>query len=129
MQIANLEIMGPPGPKEVMESSAKQVLRRLDNVDEDVKAFFMPAAEAVMATSDPKDAMCAALAALSGLLDVPKPRRCVRHPDLLLLPKVLGAVLSVALPAQKSAATCPNTCRCVHTLGRDSSKVEFLVRC
>jgi ATP-dependent RNA helicase DDX21 len=72
--VANLEIMGPPGPKEVMESSAKQVLRRLDNVDEDVKAFFMPAAEAVMATSDPKDAMCAALAALSGLMDVPKPR-------------------------------------------------------
>lgn len=67
--------MAPPGPRQVMEASAKQVLRRLDVIDEDVKAFFQPAAQLVMAESDPEDALCRALAALSGLLEVPKPRR------------------------------------------------------
>lgn len=71
----NLGIMGPPGPKQVMEASAKQVLRRLDNIDDEVKAFFHPAAKLVMAQSDPEDALCRALAALSGLIEVPKPRR------------------------------------------------------
>jgi len=31
--VKNLEIMGPPQPQAVMEASAKQVLRRLDNID------------------------------------------------------------------------------------------------
>ena len=75
LQVSNLEIMGPPGAKQVMEASAKQVLRRLDNVDDDVKAFFEPAAKLVMSQGDPQDAMCRALAAMSGLLEVPKPRR------------------------------------------------------
>lgn len=53
-----------------------QVLRRLDNVDPGVKEFFAPAAKLVLESDDPQNAMCAALAALSGLLEVPKPRRC-----------------------------------------------------
>ena len=54
---------------------AEQVARRLDNVDDDVKAFFRPAADAVLANADPHNAMAAALAALSGILQVPKDRR------------------------------------------------------
>ena len=74
----DLEIMGPPQPQAVLNASAKQVLRRLDNIDPKLKEFFMPAAQTVMQQhSDPTDALCAALAALSGLLEVPLPRRYV----------------------------------------------------
>ncbi len=52
-----------------------QVLRRLDNVDEKVIEFFAPAAKLVLERGDKHDAMCRALAALSGLIEVPKPRR------------------------------------------------------
>ena len=51
------------------------MLRRLDNVDPGVKEFFAPAAQLVLESDDPHNAMCAALAALSGLMEVPKPRR------------------------------------------------------
>lgn len=47
----------------------------MDNVDDGVKEFFAPAAKLVLESGDPQDAMCRALAALSGLLEVPKPRR------------------------------------------------------
>lgn len=50
--------------------------KRLDNIDEDVKAFFRPAADAVLANADPHNAMAAALAALSGIMKVPQERRC-----------------------------------------------------
>ena len=75
MQVPNLQIVGPPGPAEVMAASAKQVMRRLDNIDPDVKSFFMPAASAVLANADPHNAMAAALAALSGIMEVPTSRR------------------------------------------------------
>lgn len=78
--------MGPPQPKTVMAASAKQVLRRLDNVDDRLKGFFEPAAKLVMAQSDPEDALCRALAAMSGIIEVPKPRRYKRAPKRLLIP-------------------------------------------
>ena len=59
----------------VLHARLRQVLRRLDNVDPGVKEFFAPAAKLVLQSEDPQDAMCAALAALSGLMEVPKPRR------------------------------------------------------
>ncbi|KAK9839323.1 hypothetical protein WJX81_008091 [Elliptochloris bilobata] len=80
----NVEFIGPPGPQAVMSASAKQVLRRLDNVDEKVKAFFGPAATAVLDNSDAHNALAAALAALSGIIEVPKQRS--------LLSQELGAV-------------------------------------
>lgn len=52
------------------------MLRRLDNVDDKVKAFFAPAAKAVLDNSDAHNALAAALAALSGIIEVPKQRRC-----------------------------------------------------
>ena len=63
-----------------MAASAKQVMRRLDNIDPQVKSFFQPAAQAVLANADPQSAMSAALAALSGITEVPKERRCVPVP-------------------------------------------------
>ncbi len=53
-----------------------QVLRRLDNIDEGVRQFFLPASKLVLESGDPEDALSRALAALSGLVEVPKPRRC-----------------------------------------------------
>ncbi|KAK9807696.1 hypothetical protein WJX72_006359 [[Myrmecia] bisecta] len=83
-KIDNIEYIAPPSAAEVMNASAKQVLHRLDNIDPDVKKFFQPAAELVLASADPQSALAAALAALSGLKEVPKPRS--------LLTQEVGAV-------------------------------------
>lgn len=75
VKVDTVELIPPPGPKEVMAASARQVMRRLDRVDADVKAFFEPAADAVLGSgADARDALAAALAAMSGLLEVPKER-------------------------------------------------------
>lgn len=84
LQVKNLEIMGAPQPQAVMSASAKQVLRRLDQIDDKLLTFFQPAAKLVMAQSDPEDALCRALASMSGLTEVPKPRRSSPPPCLSL---------------------------------------------
>ncbi len=43
-------------------------------VDPTMLSFFQPAAEKVMSSADPAKAMAAALAALSGIKEIPKPR-------------------------------------------------------
>lgn len=53
---------------------APQVVGRLDMVDPTMLSFFQPAAEKVMSSADPAKAMAAALAALSGIKEIPKPR-------------------------------------------------------
>ena len=70
-----------------------QVLRRLDNVDDKVKAFFAPAATAVLDNSDAHNALAAALAALSGIIEVPKQRRCKPGANPSTLTALLGAHL------------------------------------
>ena len=62
---------------DLMPTCSVQVLRRLDNIDESVRQFFLPAAKLVLQDGDPEDALSRALAGLSGLVEVPKPRRCV----------------------------------------------------
>lgn len=75
MQVKNLEMVGAPEPAQLMQASVKQALRRLDKVDPEVKAFFLPsAAKTVAAGADPIDALAAALGCLSGLTEVPKDR-------------------------------------------------------
>ena len=54
-------------------------MRRLDHVNDEVKGFFQPAAAMVLANTEPADALARALAAMSGLLDVPKQRRWAVH--------------------------------------------------
>ena len=61
----------------LMHACPAQVLRRLDNIDESVRQFFLPAAKLVLQDGDPEDALSRALAGLSGLVEVPKPRRCL----------------------------------------------------
>ena len=51
-----------------------QVVGRLDEVSEEVLEFFEPAAQIVMASADPRKAMAAALATLSGITERPKSR-------------------------------------------------------
>lgn len=74
MQVKNLEMISAPAPKMLMQASVKQALRRLDNVDPEVKAFFMGAAQTVAASADPVDALASALGCLSGLTEVPQDR-------------------------------------------------------
>ena len=59
-----------------MRACLARVLRRLDNIDESVRQFFLPAAKLVLQEGNPEDALSRALAGLSGLVEVPKPRRC-----------------------------------------------------
>ena len=51
-----------------------QVVGRLDMVDPTMLSFSQPAAQKVMSSADPAKAMAAALAALSGIKEIPKPR-------------------------------------------------------
>ena len=84
VQAANVEMISIPDPKTVMHASARNMLRRLDLVDDEIKEFFNPAAETVLASGyDPKEALARALAAMSGINEVPQPRSLltqVKHP-------------------------------------------------
>lgn len=74
LQVKNLEMISAPAPKMLMQASVKQALRRLDNVDPEVKEFFMGAAKTVAEGADPVDALAAALGCMSGFTEVPKDR-------------------------------------------------------
>lgn len=47
-----IEMIGPPGPREVMQASAKTVLQRMQVVEPEVVKFFLPAAEKVIQTGN-----------------------------------------------------------------------------
>lgn len=68
------EPMAPPSTAKVLECATLAAAGRLDNVDQSLKERFQPAADAVLAARDPRDALAAALAALSGLVRVPEKR-------------------------------------------------------
>ena len=74
VQVKKMEMISAPAPKMLMQASVKQALRRLDNVDPEVKAFFMGAAKTVAEGADPVGALASALGCLSGLTEVPKDR-------------------------------------------------------
>jgi ATP-dependent RNA helicase DDX21 len=56
-------------------------MNRLDNVDAEVKTYFAPVAKLVLASRDPLDAVTTALAALSGIKEVPLPRSLLTLAD------------------------------------------------
>lgn len=95
-------MISAPAPKMLMQASVKQALRRLDNVDPEVKAFFMGAAKTVAEGADPVGALASALGCLSGLTEVPKDRslltqvrHCVMqviHPWLRAVPHAASSV-------------------------------------
>jgi ATP-dependent RNA helicase DDX21 len=121
VKIDTVELVPPPGPKEVMSASTRQVLRRLDRVDADVRAFFEPAAETVLASADPKLALSSALAAMSGLLEVPKERS-------LLSQEVGSTTLRVMSRAGRIAAPGHVITIVRNLLGRESADAVGRVR-
>lgn len=68
------QAMAPPSTAKVLECATLAAAGRLDNVDQPLKDRFQSAADAVLAARDPRDALAAALAALSGLVRVPEKR-------------------------------------------------------
>ncbi|EIE18444.1 DEAD-domain-containing protein [Coccomyxa subellipsoidea C-169] len=98
IKLKDVEYISSPSPSAVMEASAKQVLRRLDNVDEKVIEFFAPAAKLVLERGDKHDAMCRALAALSGLIEVPKPRSLITQEVGLVTMRVMSRPGRITLP-------------------------------
>ncbi len=66
--------IAPPTPQQVVEAAAKQVMHRLDNVEQEVRSYFAPVAKMVLASRDPQEALEVALAALSGITSIPEPR-------------------------------------------------------
>lgn len=70
----DIEMIGPPNPRDVMHSSTKHVLERMQQVQPEVLKFFEPAATKLMKSGDGAQVLAAALASLSGFAKVPKPR-------------------------------------------------------
>ena len=70
----NVTTIAPPTPQQVVEAAAKQVMHRLDNVEQEVRSYFAPVAKLVLASRDPQEALEVALAALSGITAIPEPR-------------------------------------------------------
>ncbi|GAB4820300.1 hypothetical protein N2152v2_007346 [Parachlorella kessleri] len=73
-ETSNVAMISAPSPAEVVEAAAKQVMNRLDGVDPEVKSYFSNVAKLILDSRNPQDAMEAALAALSGIKEVPEPR-------------------------------------------------------
>lgn len=48
----NLEMIGPPAPREVMQASTKSVLSRISSVEPEVMKFFSPAAEKLISAGN-----------------------------------------------------------------------------
>ncbi|PRW21064.1 glutamate--cysteine chloroplastic isoform A [Chlorella sorokiniana] len=69
-----VKLISAPSPTEVIEAAAKQVMYRLDGVDAEVRSYFGPVARMLLAERDPQEALEAALAALSGIQEIPEPR-------------------------------------------------------
>ncbi|KAI7840607.1 hypothetical protein COHA_005757 [Chlorella ohadii] len=69
-----VKLINAPSPTEVIEAAAKQVMYRLDGVEPEVKSYFGPVARLLLSQRDPQEALEAALAALSGIQEIPEPR-------------------------------------------------------
>lgn len=90
VQVKKMEMISAPAPKMLMQASVKQALRRLDNVDPEVKAFFMGAAKTVAEGADPVGALASALGCLSGLTEVPKDRSLLTQEPGVVTLKVMS---------------------------------------
>eukprot|EP01023_Acetabularia_acetabulum_P015209 TRINITY_DN17375_c1_g1_i1.p2 TRINITY_DN17375_c1_g1~~TRINITY_DN17375_c1_g1_i1.p2 ORF type:complete len:779 (+),score=193.76 TRINITY_DN17375_c1_g1_i1:91-2337(+) len=70
-----MELIGPPGPDDVMRTAAHNVYRKIANVNTDVSKFFRQAAKQMLEKHDDAEQVLAqALAALSGFTEVPQPK-------------------------------------------------------
>ncbi|EFN52705.1 hypothetical protein CHLNCDRAFT_36787, partial [Chlorella variabilis] len=73
-EVQGVKLITAPSPTQVIEAAAKQVMYRLDGVDAEVRKYFTPVAKMLLSSRDPQEALEAALAALSGIQEVPEPR-------------------------------------------------------
>ena len=70
----DIEMIGPPNPRDVMQASTKGLLDKMVKVTPEVVEFFKPAAEKMLQQSDGSKVLAAALATMSGFTHVPQPR-------------------------------------------------------
>ncbi|KAF8057135.1 RH3A [Scenedesmus sp. PABB004] len=74
VRLAGGEVIGAPGPADVMASASRTVLSKLDRVEGGVIDFFMPAAQRLLASPQPERVLAAALASMSGFRSVAQER-------------------------------------------------------
>lgn len=98
-----MEMGSAPGPAEVMTAAAKQVMRRLDGVDDEVREYFRPVAQLLLSSRDPQEAMEAALAALSGITSVPQPRSLLTFEEGLQTMQMMSQAGRITKPGHISA--------------------------
>ena len=102
-ETTNVTVVTPPSPQQVVEAAAKQVMYRLDGVDEEVRAIFAPVARTVLASSDPQEALEAALAALSGIKQIPEPRSLLTLQEGYVTLQVMSAPGRIVKPGNVAA--------------------------
>lgn len=74
VQVSNLEMIATPSPTQLMNAAVIQNLNRLDKVDPELKNFFADPARKLLKDADPVNTLAAALACMSGFLEVPQDR-------------------------------------------------------
>lgn len=84
------EIVGAPNAVDVMTAASKNVLTRLDKVEQDVIDFFVPAAERLLASGQPERVLAAALASMSGFRNVPAPRSLLNSAEGMVTFRIMG---------------------------------------
>ena len=75
------EHISPPQPQEVMRAAALLQVERVKNVDNSLRPFFSQVADELLETMDSKEALTAALAALSGFQHAPQPKSLLTYEE------------------------------------------------
>ena len=86
----DIEMVGPPNPRDVMQASTKGVLEKMVKVTPEVIQFFKPAAEKMLERSKGPDVLAAALATMSGFTRVPQPRSLLTQQDGFVTVRILA---------------------------------------
>lgn len=102
-ETSNVTVIQAPNPRQVVEAAAKEVMYRLDDVDEEVRSYFAPVASTVLASKDPHDALVAALAALSGIKSIPEPRSLLTMQEGYVTLQMMSAPGRIVKPGNVAA--------------------------
>ena len=102
-ETTDVTVINPPSPLQVVEAAAKQVMYRLDGVDEAVRAYFAPVARTVLSSRDPQEALEIALAALSGIKEIPEPRSLLTMQEGYVTLQMMSAPGRIVKPGNVAA--------------------------
>jgi ATP-dependent RNA helicase DDX21 len=102
-ETTNVTVVPVPGPREVVEAAAKEVMYRLDGVDDEVREYFAPVAKTVLASKDPQAALEAALAALSGIKSIPEPRSLLTMQEGFVTLQIMSSPGRIVKPGNVAA--------------------------